>query len=398
MRASAAGEMKGPVGGPRTRVVLAGLSGFGATYVQALLDGLEGEDLYTLAVVDPHADACPRLPEFRKRGTKVFAELDAFFADGEEADLVILSTPIHLHAEQTILCLRHGSHVLCEKPAAATVAQARDMAEAAHAAGRTLAIGYQWSFSECTHALKRDIRSGAFGRPVRFKSLILWPRRRRYFSQRRWAGRIEIDGRVVRDSPVQNAAAHYLHNAFYLLGECENSAASAVGMRAVVARANDIENYDTACVRTETAAGAEILQFCSHATDQAIGPLLTYEFERAVVSYHPEDGFEARHADGRIHGYGDPTSADSMLKLRQTVDCVRGRGINRCPAEAALPHTWCVEAIQQSIDSSVPTFPAHRIRSTAEGPDGIVYVEGLGDRLQACYEEGVLPAGFSRIG
>jgi len=37
-------------------------------------------------------------------------------------------------------------------------------------------IGYQWSYSEGIQSLKKDILSGLFGKPIRMKSLCLWPR------------------------------------------------------------------------------------------------------------------------------------------------------------------------------------------------------------------------------
>ena len=44
----------------------------------------------------------------------VFDDLDAFLASGA-IDAVYVASPIVAHARQTILALRHGKHVLCEK-------------------------------------------------------------------------------------------------------------------------------------------------------------------------------------------------------------------------------------------------------------------------------------------
>ncbi|MEQ9454112.1 MAG: Gfo/Idh/MocA family oxidoreductase [Phycisphaeraceae bacterium] len=48
-----------------------------------------------------------------------------------EVDLVDVSTPNHLHAEQSIAALEAGKHVACEKPLAGTLDEARSMVEAA---------------------------------------------------------------------------------------------------------------------------------------------------------------------------------------------------------------------------------------------------------------------------
>lgn len=42
-------------------------------------------------------------------------------------DAVYIATPNFLHAEQSILCMKHGKHVLCEKPFASNAKEVREM-------------------------------------------------------------------------------------------------------------------------------------------------------------------------------------------------------------------------------------------------------------------------------
>jgi predicted dehydrogenase len=53
-------------------------------------------------------------------------------------DAIYIASPNALHAPQSILCLEHGKHVLCEKPLASNAREAREMAAAARHNGRTL--------------------------------------------------------------------------------------------------------------------------------------------------------------------------------------------------------------------------------------------------------------------
>ena len=46
-------------------------------------------------------------------------------------DAVYIATPNYVHAEQSILCMSHGKHVLCEKPFASNAREVRQMIEAA---------------------------------------------------------------------------------------------------------------------------------------------------------------------------------------------------------------------------------------------------------------------------
>jgi len=46
-------------------------------------------------------------------------------------DAVYIASPNYLHAEQSILCMNNGKHVLCEKPLASNAREVREMIEAA---------------------------------------------------------------------------------------------------------------------------------------------------------------------------------------------------------------------------------------------------------------------------
>lgn len=56
----------------------------------------------------------------------------------EEVDAVYIASPNIFHAEQSILMLEHGKHVLCEKPLAMSAAEASAMFAAARKTGVTL--------------------------------------------------------------------------------------------------------------------------------------------------------------------------------------------------------------------------------------------------------------------
>ena len=119
----------------------------------------------------------------------------------------------HLHAAAParaadLAALAHGSHVLCEKPLCVTPADATAMTRARDAAGRQVAIGYQWSFSAAIQRLKADILAGVLGRPKRMRCLVLWPRDETYYGRNRWAGaKRDAHGNLVLDRPVNNACA-----------------------------------------------------------------------------------------------------------------------------------------------------------------------------------------------
>lgn len=81
----------------------------------------------------------------------------------EQPDIVSVCLPNVLHHEVTVAALEAGAHVLCEKPLATSVAEARDMFEAARRAGRLLMAGQHLRFQPAACAIKRVIESGALG-------------------------------------------------------------------------------------------------------------------------------------------------------------------------------------------------------------------------------------------
>jgi len=82
------------------------------------------------------------------------------------ADAVYVATPVFLHAPQSILSLRAGKHVLCEKPMAMNYAEACSMEQAARESGRTLGVAYYRRLYPKVSRAKELIEGGAIGRPV----------------------------------------------------------------------------------------------------------------------------------------------------------------------------------------------------------------------------------------
>ncbi len=371
-------------------VALSGLGGYGHEYLNELLDPRYTSRVTLAGGIDPQPEHCARLAELRARGAPIYPTLEDFYRE-RSADLLIVSAPIHEHAPQTCLGLRHGSHVLCEKPLAATVQEADAMIATRDAAGRAVAIGYQWSFDPAILSLKRDIMAGRFGRPARLSALALWPRDHAYYTRNDWAGKQKAPNGVwVLDSPVNNAVAHYLHNMLFLLGAQIDRSATPISVQAELYRANAIENYDTAALRVITAESAEILFYASHAVSERVGPILRAEFERGKIRMDDlGDRITAQTADGALIDYGAPDNG-VRAKLEAMLNVVEQGASVPCGIEAARAHTVCMNGAQES--AQIAQFPAAQLREISSGDSRLTCVAGLGAALQACAQAGKLPA------
>ncbi|MEW5901034.1 MAG: Gfo/Idh/MocA family oxidoreductase [Acidobacteriota bacterium] len=377
--------MKKPVS-----IVLVGIGGMGSVYLTELLHNRK-EELFRLAgTVDPDPQRCPYLAELGDLKIPVFADLVEFYSR-READLAIVSSPIHFHSEQTCLALNRGSDVLCEKPAAATIQEVRAMQEAEKRSRRRVSIGYQWSSSPAIQNLKKDIRAGLFGRPRRLKCLYLWPRDSRYYLRNDWAGKKkDALGRWILDSPANNAMAHDLHNMFYILGEQTETSVVPLRVEAELYRAYGIENFDTAAVRCLTAAETEILFYVSHAISVDKGPVFLYEFEHGLIEGAGRNSDLRAHIAGEQKNYGPP----DRRPLKKMWDAIRSVGGNKAPVcglEAATSQTLCINGAQESMPL-ISRFPDEMISPQGEPGRESISVSGLAEVLIECFEKNLLPS------
>jgi predicted dehydrogenase len=366
---------------------LAGIGGYGGNYLTQIFDESQNSGIQLVGAVDPFAERSPHLARLNEAQVPVYATVDEFYTN-HSADLLIIVSPIHHHMAQTRLALEYGSHVLCEKPLAATIQDGLQTLALEQERGRFVAVGYNWSFTDQIQALKGDIMNGRFGRPLRAKSLVLWQRWQPYYTRNDWAGRIQSEGGAwILDSPVNNATAHYLHNLFYLLGDTVDSSAQPVDVQAELYRANAIENYDTAVLRCHTADDVEILFYTAHPVPSNVEPIFEMAFEQAVISYQgPGSEIVAQFHNGRQQSYGDPSESAHTSKLPRCIENIRQGSLPLCGVAASTAQTRAMNGAQES--AAILSFPAGLIHDRGE----LGWVEGLSETMLVCYERNLLPS------
>lgn len=95
---------------------------------------------------------------------RLYADAEAMLL-AERPDVAIVATPPDTHRDLSLLALRHGAHVLCEKPFVPDLAAADAVIAAAAAAGRRVAVNHQYRYLPFYAEPARRLRAGAFGRP-----------------------------------------------------------------------------------------------------------------------------------------------------------------------------------------------------------------------------------------
>jgi len=94
----------------------------------------------------------------------------------EELDAVSVVVPNYLHARMTIAALEAGKHVLCDKPMATKLEDAKAMVKAADRAGKRLMINMAMRFNALQWEVRDRIQAGALGSVYYAKSH--WIRRK----------------------------------------------------------------------------------------------------------------------------------------------------------------------------------------------------------------------------
>ena len=179
---------------------------------------------------------------------------------------------------------------------------------------------------------------------------------------------------------------------FYILGSAPDQSAMPTEVVAELYRANNIENYDTACLRAKTNDGADILFVTSHAVDQSLPIRCEFIFEQAQVEFQEGSGLRAIFNDGRIKEYVIPGYDQQFNKLWQCIDAVRNGDRPVCGLEAAMAQTLCMNGAQESV-LAIASFPPAMVRHQQNEQVGeYVATDGLAQALQTCYESWQLPS------
>lgn len=374
-------------------VAVVGICGYGGHYVQKLLDPACKDKVNFVGAIDLFPERCDQLPNLEANHVLVYRSLDEFYAKSS-AELMIIAAPHNLHCSQTCLALSNGSNVLCEKPVCVTIQELQQMIKARDKAGKFVAVGYQWSFTDAIFNLKKDILGGLFGKPRRLSTLALASRPKAYFSRNDWAGHRQApNGDWILDSPAHNAAAHYLHNMFFVIGNAMDRCAKPVEIVAELYRAYDIENYDTAAFRCRTEDGSELFFYTSHAVTEAAWPVYRYEFEKADLNYSSQAGsgseINAVFKDGATKTYPAPSKMD-IRKLWLCVEAVHSGTPIPCGLEAASGELLCINGMQDSMPRIVPFPPS--IIEIHESPAPRCSVRDLEEIFWDCFQRQILPS------
>lgn len=286
------------------RIAIIGMGGFAGSHHHTVARLEERGKAKLVCTCDPKAGNFVKEREawrFTARGVQVFSDyrtmLEACHAN---LDLVVVPTPIQLHAEMHAAAVAHGLPCYLEKPPTLDHAELERMIATDAKLRKASLVGFNFIIEKARLSLKERLLAGEFG-AIRGATLsALWPRPASYFARNDWAGRLLIDGRIVCDSCFGNAMAHFVHNLLFWTGGPELfSWAQVAAVRAELYRAHAIEGADTFFVETDTTAGITMRFALSHACAGTSSHSEMVLCDKAVLRYTVGRHIEIRWNDGR---------------------------------------------------------------------------------------------------
>lgn len=134
-----------------------------------------------------------------------------------DIDLIDINAPSNVHKEIAVEAARAGKHLFCEKPLALTLADSREMLEAAEAAGVKHMIGFNYRFAPAVLLAKKLIDEGRIGTIHHFRGQFLQD----WIIDPDFPHVWRLDKSIAGSGALGDLGAHTIDLARFLVGELE---------------------------------------------------------------------------------------------------------------------------------------------------------------------------------
>ena len=149
----------------------------------------------------------------KKYSCNVFSSLDDLLNSNERPDIMVVCTPNGLHAEHTIMSLKAGCHVLCEKPMAIRSADCLQMISESKRSGKKIFVVKQNRFNPPVTTVKKLLNENRLGKIFSIQLNCFWNRDAKYYDSK-WKGTADMDGGIL-----YTQFSHFIDLLYWMFGE-----------------------------------------------------------------------------------------------------------------------------------------------------------------------------------
>ena len=146
-----------------------------------------------------------------------FNSIEELMASDVEFDVVNVCTPNGLHAEQSLLALKNGKHVVCEKPMGLSKDECEKVIFKALQMSRSVFCVMQNRYSPPSEWIKSVIDRKLLGDIFLVQLNCYWNRDDRYYKAGGWKGTKELDG-----GTLFTQFSHFIDIMYWLFGDIDN--------------------------------------------------------------------------------------------------------------------------------------------------------------------------------
>jgi predicted dehydrogenase len=249
------------------RAALVGTGAFAASHVQAIRANAPRIELV----------AAVNLNEDKGREFCQQHHIPAFFVSTDamlhqiQPEIVLICTPPHTHVPLSVLCLRAGAHVLCEKPLCGSLSDFDALQLAEKESGCFVSSVAQWRFGSAAQHLKHLIETGALGTLRVAVCHTLWYRDADYYSTE-W----RADAATALGGTTTGHGIHLMDLMLWLLPDWQRVTA----LVATLEQPITVDNLSMAQVQFQSGALASIVNSALSLRQETY---LRLDFQRATL-------------------------------------------------------------------------------------------------------------------
>jgi len=376
------------------RWATAGLTGYGATILNLLLEQHRGE------VESPAAQLAAVLALSRDDDPEMAARLDALhipiFTDFEQLldegdfEAIWLPLPIDLHRPMTERALAAGKAVMCEKPVAGCIDDVDAMIDAERVAGLPVTIGYQDIYRPSTLTLKRKLLEGAIGRITSASVWACWPRGQKYYTRNQWAGRFKSPRGWIMDSPANNAVSHYINLPLFLLGDALPESATPSAVEAELYRGNPTENFDTIAARATLPGDVPLVLLLTHACAELHHPCVVIEGDAGKLTVEWNRSTLETASGAEVFDREPDMRHEMVRRVSENIRGIDSDRVALATLHNARPQQVLVSGAAEAADIH-DIDDDHTTVTDLKGQGEIRAIDGIAELFRQCAQRGQLP-------
>jgi predicted dehydrogenase len=244
----------------------------------------------------------------------------------DDIDLVDINAPSDAHKEIALAAAKAGKHILCEKPLALTLADAREMLAAAESAGVKHMVGFNYRFAPAVQLAKKLIGEGRLGRIYHFRAVFLQD----WILDPGFPLVWRLDKTVAGSGAHGDLGAHLIDMARFLVGEMTE----VIGMSETFVKERPLPGSMTGLSATGGGSGATgpvtVDDATLFLTRFANGALGSFEATRFAAGHRCTNSFEINGSSGsvkfdfermnelQVYFTGDPADVQGFRRVLAT--------------------------------------------------------------------------------